>query len=41
MSSLLMSSTGLAGPDPVTGTELAKRVVAEAVWAPSVNNTQP
>jgi hypothetical protein len=41
MSGLLMSSTGLAGPEPVTGTELAAQVVAEAVWAPSVNNTQP
>jgi hypothetical protein len=27
--------------DPVTGEQIARYVVAEAVWAPSVHNTQP
>ena len=31
----------LAGPGPLTGEEIAAYVVAAAVWAPSVHNTQP
>ena len=31
----------LASTPPVTAEEIARYVVAEAVWAPSVNNTQP
>jgi hypothetical protein len=32
---------GPAHPDALTAVETARRVVAEAVWAPSVHNTQP
>jgi hypothetical protein len=36
------SSAGrLAGPEPATSEEIAAQVVAAAVWAPSVHNTQP
>ena len=31
----------LAGPEPLTEDEVARYVVAAAVWAPSVHNTQP
>jgi Nitroreductase family len=31
----------LAGPAPLTAAEIASYVVAAAVWAPSVHNTQP
>src|SRR6516162_3989993 len=31
----------LAGPEPTTSEEIAAQVVAAAVWAPSVHNTQP
>jgi len=30
-----------ASPEPLTGDEVARYVVAAAVWAPSVHNTQP
>jgi hypothetical protein len=30
-----------SGPGPLTGEEIARYVVAAAVWAPSVHNTQP
>ena len=30
-----------AGPEPLTEDEVASYVVAAAVWAPSVHNTQP
>ena len=30
-----------AGPEPLTEDEVARYVVAAAVWAPSVHNTQP
>src|SRR5215470_16760341 len=31
----------LAGPEPAAPEEIAAQVVAAAVWAPSVHNTQP
>ena len=31
----------LAAPEPLTEDEVARYVVAAAVWAPSVHNTQP
>jgi hypothetical protein len=30
-----------SGPEPLTEDEIARYVVASAVWAPSVHNTQP
>jgi hypothetical protein len=36
-----MPAARLAGPEPPTAAELAGYVVAAAVWAPSVHNTQP
>ena len=38
-----LSSPGerLAGPEGATGEEVAAFVIAAAVWAPSVHNTQP
>ena len=39
---ILPSPAGrLAGPEPLTAEEMAAYVVAAAVWAPSVHNTQP
>jgi hypothetical protein len=37
----LPSAEGQAGPGPATPEEIAAFVVAAAVWAPSVHNTQP
>ena len=36
-----MSDGEPAGPGPLTAEEIARYVVAAAVWAPSVHNTQP
>ena len=41
MDSQLVPAARLAGPEPPAGAELAECVVAAAVWAPSVHNTQP
>src|SRR5262245_34858426 len=41
MDSLPMAAPRLAGPEPPPAAELAGYVVAAAVWAPSVHNTQP
>jgi len=41
MDSLPVPAARLAGPQPPAGVELAGYVVAAAVWAPSVHNTQP
>jgi hypothetical protein len=40
VNSLLISGATLAGPEQVPG-GIARHVVGEAVWAPSVHNTQP
>jgi hypothetical protein len=39
--SMNMDTGRLPGPPPVTEGEIAQQVVATAVWAPSVHNTQP
>ena len=41
MDSLPVAAPRLAGPEPPPAAELAGYVVAAAVWAPSVHNTQP
>jgi len=41
MDSQPVPAARLAGPEPPAGAELAECVVAAAVWAPSVHNTQP
>jgi hypothetical protein len=41
MNTLPSSAEGLPGPEQPTAEEVAAFVVAAAVWAPSVHNTQP
>ena len=41
MKTLPSSAGGLPGPEQATAEEVAAFVVAAAVWAPSVHNTQP
>jgi hypothetical protein len=41
MNTLPSSAGGLPGPEQPTAEEVAALVVAAAVWAPSVHNTQP
>lgn len=41
MGNLPLPAGRLEGPEPLTAEEMAAYVVAAAVWAPSVHNTQP